>query len=58
MKIIAATHNKGKIREFREILGKLGFEVISQNEAGIDVEPEETGKTFSENAPHKSTRHS
>ena len=50
MKIIAATHNKGKIREFREILGKLGFEVISQNEAGIDVEPEETGKTFSENA--------
>lgn len=50
MKIIAATHNKGKIREFREILSPLGFEVISQNEAGILTEPEENGKTFEENA--------
>lgn len=50
MKIIAATHNKGKIREFHQILGKLGFEVISQQDAGIDVEPEENGLTFKENA--------
>lgn len=50
MKIIAATHNKGKIREFHQILGKLGFEVISQKDAGIDFEPEENGSTFEENA--------
>lgn len=50
MKIIAATTNKGKIREFQEILGELGFEVVSMHDEGIDVEVEETGTTFSENA--------
>lgn len=50
MKIVAATHNKGKIREFHQILEKLGFEVISQNDIGIDTEPEENGTTFAENA--------
>lgn len=50
MKITAATTNKGKVREFQEILGALGYEVISMHDAGIDIEIEETGKTFSENA--------
>lgn len=50
MRIIAATKNKGKIKEISEILGKLGVEVISQSDAGIDVEVLETGKTFTENA--------
>lgn len=50
MKIVAATTNKGKIREFQEILGELGYEVVSMRDAGIDVEVEETGSTFSENA--------
>lgn len=50
MKIVAATTNKGKIREFQEILGKLGYEVVSMHDEGIDVEVEETGTTFAENA--------
>lgn len=50
MKIVAATTNKGKIREFQEILGELGYEVVSMHDMGIDVEVEETGSTFSENA--------
>ena len=50
MKIIAATTNKGKIREFQEILGELGYQVVSMHDEGIDVEVEETGTTFSENA--------
>lgn len=50
MKIVAATTNKGKIREFQEILGELGYEVVSMHDAGIDVEVEETGTTFAENA--------
>jgi XTP/dITP diphosphohydrolase len=50
MKVVAATHNKGKIREFNAILGKLGFEVLSQNDVGIDIEPEENGTTFAQNA--------
>ena len=50
MRVIAATKNRGKIREISEILGELGIEVISQVDAGIDVEVLETGKTFLENA--------
>lgn len=50
MRIIAATKNKGKIREISEILGELDIEVISQADAGIDVDIVETGTTFIENA--------
>ena len=48
MKIIAATKNKNKLREFGEILK--GFEIISQEEAGVDIDVEETGETFEENS--------
>lgn len=48
MKIIAATKNKNKLREFGEILK--GFEIISQTEAGIDIDVDETGTTFEENS--------
>ncbi len=50
MKLILATNNKGKVKEFKEILSPLGFEVVSQSDAGIDIEVEETGTTFEENA--------
>ena len=50
MRLIAATHNMGKVMEMQEILGELGYEVISQGDAGISEEPEESGKTFEENA--------
>lgn len=48
MKIIAATKNKNKLREFGEILKD--FEIISQEEAGLDIDVEETGSTFEENS--------
>ena len=47
---VLASHNPGKLTEMRDILGSLGIRVISQAEAGVDVEPEETGTTFEENA--------
>ncbi len=50
MKIIFATKNKNKMREIREILGDLGWEILSMEEAGIDVEIEENGDSFEENA--------
>ncbi len=50
MKVIAATHNGNKLREFREILKPQGFEIITEEEAGISLEPEETGSTFEENS--------
>lgn len=53
MKLIIASNNKGKIREFKKILEPMGYEVLSQRESGIDVQPEENGTTFEENAAIK-----
>lgn len=50
MIVIAATKNKGKIREMQAILGEVGITVVSQGDAGIDVDVEENGATFEENA--------
>lgn len=50
MKFVLASHNKNKLRELQEILGGLGVEVVLQSELGLDLEPEETGTTFAENA--------
>ena len=47
---VLASRNPGKLAEMREILGELGIRVMSQADAGVDVEPEETGTTFEENA--------
>ena len=47
---VLASHNRAKLIEMRDILGELGIRVLSQAEAGVDVEPEETGSTFEENA--------
>ena len=50
MRFVAATANKGKLKEIKEILASFPFDVISMREAGIHYEIEETGKTFEENA--------
>ncbi|MDE6796540.1 MAG: non-canonical purine NTP pyrophosphatase, partial [Ruminococcus sp.] len=49
-KLVMATNNKNKLREARQILSPLGIEVLSQQEAGVDIEPVEDGQTFEENA--------
>lgn len=53
MKIVAATTNMGKVREFKEILSGAGCDVVSMHDVGIDVEVEETGSSFKENAEIK-----
>ncbi len=50
MRIVFATGNKDKMREIRQILGGLDAEILSMKEAGADVDVEENGTTFSENA--------
>lgn len=50
MKVVLASHNKKKMVEMRTILSAMGVEVLSQAEVGVDLEPEETGITFEENA--------
>lgn len=49
-KFVLATHNPGKLAEMRAILSELGVEVVSPQEAGVEVDVEETGTTFAENA--------
>ncbi|WP_315119294.1 XTP/dITP diphosphatase [uncultured Clostridium sp.] len=49
-KLIIASNNKNKIKEIKEILGGLNIDVIALKETGMDIEVEETGDTFIENA--------
>ena len=53
MKLIIASNNKGKIREYKDIFEPFGFQVYSQSEENICLEVEETGTTFEENAAVK-----
>ena len=50
MKLIIASNNAGKIKEFKEMLTPLGYEPVSMKEAGINTDIAEDGTTFSENA--------
>lgn len=50
--LIVASNNKGKIKEIKEILGEI-YNVVSMAEQGINVEVEEDGATFEENAVKK-----
>ncbi len=49
-KLLIATHNNGKVREYRELLEGLPFEVTYPDAEGIDLEVQETGSSFAENA--------
>lgn len=52
MKVVFATKNENKLKEIRQILGP-DFEVISMKDAGVDIDIEEDGETFEENAIKK-----
>jgi XTP/dITP diphosphohydrolase len=47
--LVIATHNPGKLREMHELLEPFGIKAISAGDRGLG-EPEETGKSFRENA--------
>lgn len=49
-RLVIASDNAGKIREFRQLLEPFGFDVISMREAGFSGEIVEDGDTFEENA--------
>ena len=48
-RVVLASSNAGKLREFSDLLGSSGFEFSRQSDFQI-VPPPETGKTFLENA--------
>ena len=52
--IIAASQNKGKIKELEAITKEFGMKIISRDEAGVDnIEVIEDGETFEENSLKK-----
>ena len=52
-RLLIATRNRGKLRELAELLGDVPFKLTSLNDVGIDVDVEETGQTFEDNAALK-----
>ena len=49
-KLLIATRNPGKMREYRHLLRDLPYQLVSLDDLGITEEVEETGRTFEENA--------
>jgi XTP/dITP diphosphohydrolase len=49
-KLLLATNNKGKVREYRHMLNDLPVELVLPTEAGINTEVEEVGESLEENA--------
>jgi len=54
-RLLVASHNKGKVREYAEILGDLGIAWLTLDEAGVTEDVAETEDTFRGNAVLKAT---
>lgn len=53
--LLIATNNPGKVLELQALLGNLDLKLVIPAEIGIDLEVEETGLTYAENAALKAT---
>ena len=54
-KLLLATNNQGKIREYKSLLRGIPFEIVTLTDEGITTEVAETGSTFEANARLKAT---
>lgn len=52
-RLVFATTNEGKMKEIRMVLSDLGCEILSLKDLHIDIEIEENGSTYEENAAIK-----
>lgn len=52
-RVVVATQNAGKVREFAALLAGTGWALVTAREAGVETLPAETGTTFAENAALK-----
>ena len=57
-RLLVATTNRGKQREFRRLLAALPAEVVTPDEVGLDLEVEEPHDTYAENAAAKAVAYS
>lgn len=55
IKLLIATHNPGKVKEYNELLAGLPLELTYPAQEGLDIEVAETGESFAENARLKAT---
>ena len=49
-RLLIATNNQGKFREYSRLLQGIPFEIVSPRDIGIEPDVEETGETFEQNA--------
>jgi len=54
-RLLLATNNQGKVREYKRLLEGVPFTLITPAEVGIEANVEENGETFEENAILKAT---
>lgn len=52
-RLLIATTNPGKVREFRRLLDGCGFELVTPADLGLRVEVEENGDSYAQNASLK-----
>jgi XTP/dITP diphosphohydrolase len=52
-RLLIATSNPGKVAEFRALLDGCGWEIVAPADIGLELEVEETGTTYAENAQLK-----
>jgi XTP/dITP diphosphohydrolase len=53
VRLLIATSNRDKVREIRQVLDRIPFELVTLDEWPDVAAPEETGRTFEENARAK-----
>ena len=52
-KLLVATNNAGKAAEYRALLAGSGWEIVTPRDVGLDLQVEETGADYAENATMK-----
>ena len=52
-KLLIATNNKGKVIEFQDLLKELGLQLITPADINLELDVDETGTTYQENASLK-----
>ena len=57
MRLLIATHNRGKLIEYQEMLADLPLELVTLDDVGIRDDVEETGASFAENARAKAVEY-
>jgi XTP/dITP diphosphohydrolase len=56
-RLLIATNNPGKVSEFRQLLNGCGWELVTPRDAGLQLDVEEVGSTYAENATLKAIEH-